>query len=118
MFQLSELCMTNLGKVTGVPFFGGPTSAELCLLPQGTPLRRLSFGTGMNFIVNQPDELKMISANADNIIYNAGWIGTSAELEANDSTENWVEISIEEGDALHAQIIKEREAQEENASLN
>lgn len=72
-------------KVTGVPFFGGPTSAELCLLPQGTPLRRLSFGTGMNFIVNQPDELKMISANADNIIYNAGWIGTSAELETNDS---------------------------------
>ena len=72
-------------KVAGVPFFGGPTSAELCLLPQGTPLRRLSFGTGMNFIVNQPDELKMISANADNIIYNAGWIGTSAELEANDS---------------------------------
>lgn len=72
-------------KVTGVPFFGGPTSAELCLLPQGTPLRRLSFGTGMNFIVNQPDELKMISANADNIIYNAGWIGTSAALEANDS---------------------------------
>lgn len=72
-------------KVTGVPFFGGPTSAELCLLPQGTPLRRLSFGTGMNFIVNQPDELKMISANADNIIYNAGWIGTSAELEANAS---------------------------------
>lgn len=71
-------------KVTGVPFFGGPTSAELCLLPQGTPLR-LSFGTGMNFIVNQPDELKMISANADNIIYNAGWIGTSAELEANAS---------------------------------
>lgn len=39
----------------------------------------------MNFIVNQPDELKMISANADNIIYNAGWIGTSAELETNDS---------------------------------
>lgn len=72
-------------KVAGVPFFGGPTSAELCLLPQGTPLRRLSFGTGMNFIVNQPDELKMISANADNIIYNAGWIGTSAELETNDS---------------------------------
>lgn len=72
-------------KVRGVPFFGGPTSAELCLLPQGTPLRRLSFGTGMNFIVNQPDELKMISANADNIIYNAGWIGTSAELEANAS---------------------------------
>ena len=72
-------------KVTGVPFFGGPTSAELCLLPQGTPLRRLSFGTGMNFIVNQPDELKMISANADNIIYNAGWIGTSAALEANAS---------------------------------
>lgn len=72
-------------KVTGIPFFGGPTSAELCLLPQGTPLRRLSFGTGMNFIVNQPDELKMISANADNIIYNAGWIGTSAELEANAS---------------------------------
>lgn len=72
-------------KVTGVPFFGGPTSAELCLLPQGTPIRRLSFGTGMNFIVNQPDELKMISANADNIIYNAGWIGTSAALEANAS---------------------------------
>lgn len=72
-------------KVTGVPFFGGPTSAELCLLPQGTPLRRLSFGTGMNFIANQPDELKMISANADNIIYNAGWIGTSAELEDNAS---------------------------------
>lgn len=72
-------------KVTGVPFFGGPTSAELCLLPQGTPLRRLSFGTGMNFIVNQPDELKMISANADNIIYNAGWIGTSGALEANAS---------------------------------
>lgn len=72
-------------KVTGVPFFGGPTSAELCLLPQGTPVRRLSFGTGMNFIVNQPDELKMISANADNIIYNAGWIGTSAALEANAS---------------------------------
>lgn len=72
-------------KVTGVPFFGGPTSAELCLLPQGTPIRRLSFGTGMNFIVNQPDELKMISANADNIIYNAGWIGTSAALEANGS---------------------------------
>lgn len=71
-------------KVTGVPFFGGPTSVELCLLPQGTPIRRLSFGTGMNFIVNQPDELKMISANADNIIYNAGWIGTSAALEAND----------------------------------
>lgn len=39
-------------------------------------------------------------------------------LAVNDSTENWVEISIEEGDALHAQIIKEREAQEENASLN
>lgn len=39
-------------------------------------------------------------------------------IAANDSTENWVEISIEEGDALHAQIIKEREAQEENASLN
>lgn len=39
----------------------------------------------MNFIVNQPDELKMISANADNIIYNAGWIGTSAALEANAS---------------------------------
>lgn len=72
-------------KVTGVPFFGGPTSAEVCLLPQGTPIRRLSFGTGMNFIVNQPDELKMISANADNIIYNAGWIGTSAALEANAS---------------------------------
>lgn len=72
-------------KVTGVPFFGGPTSAELCLLPQGAPIRRLSFGTGMNFIVNQPDELKMISANADNIIYNAGWIGTSAALEANAS---------------------------------
>ena len=68
-------------KIIGVPFFGGPTSAELCLLPQGAPVRRLSFGTGMNFIVNQPDELKMISANADNIIYNAGWIGTSAALE-------------------------------------
>ena len=68
-------------KIVGVPFFGGPTSAELCLLPQGAPVRRLSFGTGMNFIVNQPDELKMISANADNIIYNAGWIGTSAALE-------------------------------------
>lgn len=27
----------------------------------------------------------MISANADNIIYNAGWIGTSAALEANAS---------------------------------
>ena len=39
-------------------------------------------------------------------------------LAANDSAENWVEISIEEGDALHAQIIKEREAQEEKASLN
>lgn len=72
-------------KVSGVPFFGGPTSVELCLLPQDAPLRRLSFGTGMNFIANQPDELKMISANADNIIYNAGWIGTSAELEANAS---------------------------------
>ena len=70
-------------KVTGVPFFGGPTSKEVCLLPQGSPVRRLSFGTGMNFIINQPDELKMISANADNIIYNAGWIGTSAVLEAN-----------------------------------
>lgn len=39
-------------------------------------------------------------------------------LAANDSAENWVEISIEEGDALHAQIIKERKAQEEKASLN
>lgn len=39
-------------------------------------------------------------------------------LAANDSAENWVEISIEEGDALHAQVIKERKAQEEKASLN
>ena len=39
-------------------------------------------------------------------------------LAANDSAENWVEISIEEGDALHAQIIKEREAQEKSAGLN
>lgn len=39
-------------------------------------------------------------------------------LAANDSVENWVEISIEEGDALHAQIIKEGKAQEEKASLN
>ena len=39
-------------------------------------------------------------------------------LAANDSAENWVEISIEEGDALHAQIIKERETKEENVSLN
>ena len=39
-------------------------------------------------------------------------------LAANDSAENWVEISIEEGDALHAQIIKERKTQEENVSLN
>ena len=39
-------------------------------------------------------------------------------LAANDSAENWVEISIEEGDALHAQIIKERQTQEENVSLN
>lgn len=39
-------------------------------------------------------------------------------LAANDSAENWVEISIEEGDALHAQIIKEGKAQEEKASLN
>ena len=39
-------------------------------------------------------------------------------LAANDSAENWVEISIEEGDALHAQIIKERKTQEEKASLN
>ena len=39
-------------------------------------------------------------------------------LAANDSAENWVEISIEEGDALHAQVIKERKDQEEKASLN
>ena len=39
-------------------------------------------------------------------------------LAANDSSENWVEISIEEGDALHAQIIKERKTQEEKAGLN
>ena len=39
-------------------------------------------------------------------------------LAANDSAENWVEISIEEGDALHAQIIKERKTKEENVSLN
>ena len=39
-------------------------------------------------------------------------------LAANDSAENWVEISIEEGDALHAQIIKERQTQEKNVSLN
>lgn len=39
-------------------------------------------------------------------------------LAANDSAENWVEISIEEGDALHAQVIKERKTQEEKASLN
>ena len=39
-------------------------------------------------------------------------------LAANDSAENWVEISIEEGDALHAQISKERQTQEEKASLN
>ena len=39
-------------------------------------------------------------------------------LAANDSAENWVEISIEEGDTLHAQIIKERQTQEENVSLN
>ena len=39
-------------------------------------------------------------------------------LAANDSAENWIEISIEEGDALHAKIIKERKAQEEKASLN
>lgn len=39
-------------------------------------------------------------------------------LAVNDSAENWVEISIEEGDALHAQIIKERKTQEEKASLN
>lgn len=39
-------------------------------------------------------------------------------LAVNDSAENWVEISIEEGDALHAQIIKEGKAQEEKASLN
>ena len=29
-----------------------------------------------------------------------------------------MKISIEEGDALHAEIIKEKEAQQENASLN
>lgn len=39
-------------------------------------------------------------------------------LAVNDSAENWVEISIEEGDALHAQIIKERKTQEQKASLN
>lgn len=39
-------------------------------------------------------------------------------LAVNDSAENWVEISIEEGDALHAQIIKERKTKEEKASLN
>lgn len=39
-------------------------------------------------------------------------------LAVNDSAENWVEISIEEGDALHAQKIKEGKAQEEKASLN
>lgn len=39
-------------------------------------------------------------------------------LAANDSAENWVEISIEEGDALHAQIIKERQTQEQSVSLN
>ena len=39
-------------------------------------------------------------------------------LAANYSAENCVESSIEEGDALHAQIIKERESQEENVSLN
>lgn len=39
-------------------------------------------------------------------------------LAVNDSAENWVEISIEEGDALHAQIIKEGKTQEQKASLN
>ena len=39
-------------------------------------------------------------------------------LAANDSAENWVEISIEEGDALHAQIIEEIKAQAKNAGLN
>ena len=39
-------------------------------------------------------------------------------LAVNDSAENWIEISIEEGDAHQAQIIKERKTQEENASLN
>ena len=39
-------------------------------------------------------------------------------LAVNDSAENWVEISIEEGDALHAKIIKERETQEKSVSLN
>ena len=39
-------------------------------------------------------------------------------LAVNDSAENWIEISIEEGDALHAEIIKEKEAQQENDSLN
>ena len=39
-------------------------------------------------------------------------------LAANDSAENWVEISIEEGDALHAKIIKERQTQEQSVSLN
>lgn len=78
-------------KVTGVPFFGGPTDAEVCSMQQkSTAIRRLSFGTGMNFIGTQPDELKMISANADNIIYNAGWIGTSAALEVSNSFDQTV----------------------------
>ena len=50
---------------------------------------------------------------------NPGYIlSNKVFLAANDSAENWVEISIEEGDALHAQIIKERQTQEENVSLN
>ena len=78
-------------KVTGVPFFGGPTDAEVYLMQlQATTLRKLSFGTGMKYIANLPDTLKMISANADNIIYNAGWIGTSAALEARNSFDQTV----------------------------
>lgn len=72
-------------KVAGVPFFGGPTSEYLCVMPQGTPLRRLTFGTGMKYLSNPASELKMISANADGIILNGNKVGTSAELEANAS---------------------------------
>ena len=39
-------------------------------------------------------------------------------LAVNDSAENWIEISIEEGDALHAEIIKKKKSQQENDSLN
>ena len=39
-------------------------------------------------------------------------------LAVNDSAENWIEISIEEGDTLHAELNKEKEAQQENDSLN